>query len=274
VAVGSVTDRGRIVAMLATSRDGTRIAYERSGVGPAVLLVHGSLSDREHAWADVIPLLGHQVSAYALDRRGHGDSDDGQSYSLAREHQDIAAVIAAIHGPVVVVGHSFGSLCALGAIRATPGVSGAIFYEGIPQDGSSVIPEGLADRIEALVEAGDPEAALGLALAEVEHHRHHRRVHGNPAAVAGVATLARELEAERRFRFDAAAFRDRKIPTLVLTGSESAASIQADASALADSLPVAELVLLPGQRHGCQHADPELFAATTLGFVDRLGRQR
>ena len=57
--------------MRATSSDGTAIAYEEGGSGPSVVLVHGALSDRRHAFGAVRPLLERWVTVYALDRRGH-----------------------------------------------------------------------------------------------------------------------------------------------------------------------------------------------------------
>ena len=68
--------------------DGTSIAVEEGGNGPSLLLVHGSGSLRK-AWGRVAPLLQSQFHTYAMDRRGHGDSTDDATYSLAREAEDV-----------------------------------------------------------------------------------------------------------------------------------------------------------------------------------------
>ena len=64
------------------------------------MLVHGPLSDRRHGFGTVRPLLERRVTLYALDRRGHGDSEDAPRYAPRCEHEDLAAVVAA--GPVPV----------------------------------------------------------------------------------------------------------------------------------------------------------------------------
>jgi pimeloyl-ACP methyl ester carboxylesterase len=248
------------------------IAYEASGSGPSVLLVHGALSDRRHAFGAVRPLLERRVTVYALDRRGHGDSGDAPVYAPGCEHEDVAAVLAAVPGPVDLVGHSFGALCALEAARAGAEIRRLVLYEGVPRDGRTISPDGLAARAEVLLRQGRAEAALDLILAEVEHHGPARlaRDHRAPswsASVAGVAVLDRELEVENEYRFAPERYANVAAPALVLAGAESVPSIRADAKAVAAGLPDARLTLLAGQRHGCLHRAPELFADVVLDFL-------
>jgi pimeloyl-ACP methyl ester carboxylesterase len=96
-----------------TSRDGTRIAYARSGAGPPLILVHGT-SAAATRWAPVVPALEEHFTVYAVDRRGRGESGDADDYAIEREFEDIAALIDATGGPANVLGHSFGG-CALEA---------------------------------------------------------------------------------------------------------------------------------------------------------------
>src|SRR5262249_51686585 len=98
------------------SRDGTVIAYERrSAGGPPVILVHGSASDGKR-WQPILPMIDDDFSVYTIDRRGYGNSEDGGRYSIEAEFDDILALAQTINaGPVNVVGHSYGALCALGA---------------------------------------------------------------------------------------------------------------------------------------------------------------
>jgi pimeloyl-ACP methyl ester carboxylesterase len=158
------------------------------------VLVHGALSDRRHAFGAVRPLLERRVTVYALDRRGHGDSEDASMYAPRREYEDVAAVVAAVAGPVDLIGHSFGALCALEAARAGAEVRRLVLYEGVPRDGRTISPDGLAERVDALVRARRPEAALDVVLAGVEHH--------GPAqlardAGAGYSSLARRASLPR-----------------------------------------------------------------------------
>ena len=190
------------------------------------------------------------------------------------ECDDIAAVLAAVPGPVDLIGHSFGALCALEAVRAGAAVRRLVLYEGVPRDGRTISPDGLAERAEALIREGRPEAALDLVLAEVEHHGPAQlaRDHHGPswsASVAGIEVLDRELGVENAYRFVPESYAGLTAPTLVLAGAESAASVRDDAQAVAVGLPDARLTLLAGQRHGCMHRAPELFADTVLDFLGR-----
>lgn len=256
----------------AVSEDGTPIVYEVGGCGASLVLMHGALSDRGHAFADVRPLLEEAATVVALDRRGHGDSGDAPAYDLARECADIAAVVAALPGPVDLVGHSFGSLVALEAVRTGVPVRRLVLYEGVPRDGRSVSPDGLAERVDALIRQGHPDDALDLVLTEVEHHgpaqlaRDHRGRNW-AASVAGVAVLDRELAVENAYRFLPDRYAGVTAPTLVLVGADSPTTVRADAAAVAAGLSDARLQLLAGQRHGCLHRAPELFADTVLTFL-------
>lgn len=238
------------------------------------MLVHGALSDRRHAFGAVRPLLERRVTVYALDRRGHGDSGDSSAYSPSCEHEDVAALLGAVPGPADLIGHSFGALCALEAARAGAEIRRLVLYEGVPRDGRTISPDGLAERVEVLVREGRPEAALERVLAEVEHHgpaqlaRDHRAPSWS-ASVAGVAVLDRELALENEYRFLPQLYTGMTAPTLVLAGERSAPSVRADAEAVAAGLPDARLTLLAGQSHGCLHRAPQLFADTVLEFLGR-----
>lgn len=236
--------------------------------------MHGALSDRQHAFGAVRPLLERRMTVYALDRRGHGDSGDGPEYAPRCEYEDVAAVVAAVPGPADLIGHSFGGLCALEAVRAGAEVRRLVLYEGVPRDGRTISPDGLAERAAVLIGEGRPEAALDLVLAEVQHHgpaqlaRDHRAASWSES-VAGVAVLDRELKVENEYRFTPDRYAEVAAPTLVLAGAESVPSIRADAEAVAAGLPDGTLTLLAGQRHGCMHRAPELFANAVLNFLGR-----
>ena len=95
------------------SSDGTPIAYERSGEGPPLVLVHGMVSSHR-TWELVLPELRKHFNAYAMVRRGRGESDDaGADYSLEREVEDVVALIDSTDGPVSLLGHSHGAILVL-----------------------------------------------------------------------------------------------------------------------------------------------------------------
>jgi pimeloyl-ACP methyl ester carboxylesterase len=100
-----------------TSRDGTRITFDKYGKGPALILVGGALSDRA-AGAELAQLLAPHFTVYSYDRRGRGDSTDTQPYSVQREIEDLSALIDNAGGPVYVYGKSSGAGLALHAAAA------------------------------------------------------------------------------------------------------------------------------------------------------------
>ncbi len=93
-----------------TSADGTAIAYEQQGAGPAVILVDGALCARG-AKADLAAALEPDFTVFRYDRRGRGDSGDTLPYAVQREIEDLTAVIGAAGGAACLYGHSSG--CAL-----------------------------------------------------------------------------------------------------------------------------------------------------------------
>src|SRR6266581_6679308 len=74
------------------SKDGTRIAVECLGEGPSLLIVHGGTGDRSR-WKPLLPLFASHFTVCAMDRRGHGESEAGSTYSLTKESEDVAAAV-------------------------------------------------------------------------------------------------------------------------------------------------------------------------------------
>src|SRR6476619_6218509 len=101
------------------SQDGTKIAFDQTGQGPAVVLVCGGSVDRMSN-AGLAAALADHFTVYNFDRRGRGDSGDGETYAIAREIEDIAAVIDAAGGSAFLYGISSGAALALDAAAALP----------------------------------------------------------------------------------------------------------------------------------------------------------
>jgi pimeloyl-ACP methyl ester carboxylesterase len=87
------TDEPSVMRVL--SRDGTQIAYWTSGEGPPLVVVHGTPADHTR-WRPLLPYLEPQVTVHAMDRRGRGASGDAPDYDLAREYEDVTAVVDAV----------------------------------------------------------------------------------------------------------------------------------------------------------------------------------
>src|SRR2546425_4165000 len=100
-----------------TSKDGTRIAYEKSGHGPAVVIVGGIAGDRSQQ-APLAELLAKDFTVFNFDRRGHGESGMTEPYAVEREIEDIDAIIGGAGGSAFVYGTSG---CAVLALLAAAG---------------------------------------------------------------------------------------------------------------------------------------------------------
>ncbi|MGW0085841.1 alpha/beta fold hydrolase [Streptomyces sp. NPDC003393] len=110
------------------SRDGTSIAYQRTGRGPVVVLVSGAMS----TGATVAPLaaaLADRFSTVVYDRRGRGESGDTAPYAVEREVEDLAAVLDAVGGEAALYGISSGGALVLRAAASGLPVSRVAVYE-------------------------------------------------------------------------------------------------------------------------------------------------
>jgi len=113
-----------------TSKDGTRIGYEKMGTGPALILVDGALCYRGGGWTlQAADLLKDQFTVYAYDRRGRGESGNTLPYAPEREYEDLLAVIAAVGGPAFLYGHSSGGVISLEAANRSRDVAKVFVYE-------------------------------------------------------------------------------------------------------------------------------------------------
>lgn len=255
------------------SVDGTLIAYNRHGTGPPLILVPGAGAANPAAWP-VFPALAEKFTVYAVDRRGHGKSGDGASYSIEREFEDIAAVVDSIGEPAHLLGHSFGGLCALEAALLTQNIRKLVLYEplSIVYRGKSLYPAGLIDQLQALVDANDREGALilfyssiaGLSPDELEVLKS-SPIWSERLAIAH--TLPRELRADKSYSFDAKRFMGLHTPTLLLEGGDSRDFEKEGNQAAVAALPNSRIAVLPGQQHIAMYTAPELFLITVESFL-------
>ena len=101
------------------STDGTPIAFDQSGQGPAIILAAGATATRL-AEASLAAALAPHFTVFAYDRRGRGDSGDRAPYAVESEVEDIEALITEAGGSAFVFGHSSGAVLALEAARLLP----------------------------------------------------------------------------------------------------------------------------------------------------------
>lgn len=103
----------------AISKDGTAIAFDRIGEGPALILVAGAFGDRS-GFTQLVDHMSGSLTIFNYDRRGRGDSDDTPPYSIEREVEDIEAVIDEAGGWAFLFGMSSGAVLALEAASRLP----------------------------------------------------------------------------------------------------------------------------------------------------------
>jgi pimeloyl-ACP methyl ester carboxylesterase len=91
------------------------------------VLVHGGVSDRTY-WAPLVAALAEQFTVVTVDRRGRGGSGDTEPYAVAREAEDLMAVVDAFVEPVHLRGHSYGGIV-LEAAQQTRNLLSLALYE-------------------------------------------------------------------------------------------------------------------------------------------------
>ncbi len=256
------------------SRDGTKIAVNRYGSGPSIVLVGGAFTDRR-ALAPLAQALAPYCTVLAYDRRGRGGSGDTPPYAPDREIEDLAAVIAAAGGPTCVFGHSSGAGLAVLAAADGVAISGLAVYEApyMVDRGDPLPPADLAGRMTEL------SAAAGRRGEAVEYWM--TRVIRMPAEAVTqmrAGPMWPGLEAVvHTAAYDAAIMADQErgdalptawatqvtTPTLIMDGENSPAWQHRSMDALAQLLPDTRRHTFPGADHG---VPPDVLAPVLVDF--------
>ena len=217
-------------------------------------------------------IFAREFTVYAMDRRGRGGSGDAPEYSLEREAEDVAAVLASIEAPANVLGHSYGGLCAIEASLLTSQMRRLVLYESVPLDGRGLYPDGIVDRLQGFLAAGDMDALLvalyrdvvEMSAEELELTRSQRDAWAT--RVRNGSSVPRELRTEQRYRFSADRFSRMTTPTLLIVGGDSPARELTNANGVARALPDARVAILEGQQHIAMYTAPDAFAAEVIRF--------
>jgi pimeloyl-ACP methyl ester carboxylesterase len=254
------------------SKDGTSIAFDRSGKGPAVMLVGGAFQHRaiDPQTAQLAALLAQHYTVFHYDRRGRGNSSDTHPYAIEREIEDLEALINEAGGSAFVFGMSSGGVLALYAAARGLAITKMALYE--PPFNSGDEParqaaEHYTRELRALLTEGRRGDAVTLAMT----------TWGAPAeAVAGMRqtpiwplfeSVAPTLAYDNAIMGDGSVPTERlaslTVPTLVMDGGASPAFMHNAAQAVAHALPNAKLRTLEGQTHD---VTPEVLAPVLVEF--------
>jgi len=259
--------------VLVTSRDGTIVSCEHTGTGRPLVIVPGALFASE-LWLKVTPLISRR-RAVVVDRRGRGKSGNGAAYSPEREIEDLLAVLESLEGPVDLLGHSSGAILALQvAQRTAANLERLIVYEPpVFFDAPDRIASDLPERLEALLSAGKPEAAVetflreGPRASEAELERTRARPTWQPLVESFAHTVVYDSRVQREFSPDPAELSRIRVRTLMLLGDASPARMRSGAETIAARLPNATLTELAGQQHMAMLSAPALFASAVNDFL-------
>jgi len=256
-------------AAFAVSSDGTKIAFEKAGSGPALVIVGGALSERDGG-KPLVGKLQERFTVYTYDRRGRGQSGDTKPYAAEREIEDLGAVIEQAGSKAYVYGVSSGAALSLQtAVKLGPTkVSKLAVYEPpYGQDRKEFNEQ--KDRVNQLVQAGKPGDAAEFFLKSV----------GIPAQALEDMKNSPQWERISKIDFtltyDYAILGDGSVPetvnqigvpTLVLDGEKTLPFIHPAADRIAQLIPGAQRKTLPGQTH---QASPEVVAPVLTEFFNQ-----
>jgi pimeloyl-ACP methyl ester carboxylesterase len=248
------------------------IAWEESGSGRPLVLVHGLTEDRRN-WDLVVPLLEDGFRCVRLDLRGHGQSSDAGDYSALAMAEDVATVVAeaGIAEAPLLLGHSLGAVVvsayaaggapAAGVINVDQSLRLGDFAAGLQPLGDALRGAGFHDAVLAVFDALGTAALDDASLAYVTD-RHEK---ARQDVVLGVWSLVLESEpaaltAIAEGLLGALA----GTPYLAVHGSDLAPGYEAWLTGL---LPGATVEVWDGGGHYPHLAEPERFAARVRAFA-------
>jgi pimeloyl-ACP methyl ester carboxylesterase len=244
----------------ARSKDGTLIAFERAGSGPALILVDGALCYRASGPSrPLAALLSERFTVYWYDRRGRGDSTDTTPYAIEREIEDLDALIREAGGSAFVYGISSGAALALEAANHGLAIRKLALYESpcIVDNTHAPMPADFLTRLNAVVAADRRSEAVKMFLRLVDLPAIAMVLMPLLPAWSKLKAVAHTLpyditivqDNQRGKPFQPARWADVKMPTLAMDGSKSPAWMRNGMRALAGVLPNATFRTLEGQTH-------------------------
>ena len=241
-----------------TSKDETRIAYEKSGQGPALVIVGGVLGDHTQQ-AGLAQLLADHFTVYNIDRRGHGESGDTPPYAVEREVEDLAAMLDVAGGSAFVYGTSGPGVLAMEA--AARGLSAnmkklAVWEPPyILDDSRPPIPQGYKEQLIQMLHEGRRgdmvefffTQAVGMP-ADVVAMMRQAPFWAAQEAFAPILINYATLMGDGDFKLPKERIARVAVETLIMDGGTTP-WISKAADAVAAVLPHAQRTTIPGQPH-------------------------
>lgn len=253
------TEIGRV-----TSSDGTSLAFERAGTGPAVILVDAAGNFRGFSpMPQLAEALSRNFTVFTYDRRGKGASTDTLPYAVDREIDDLQALIDAADGSAFVHGFSSGAILALLAAERGTGIVKLSLLEPPLRVESTPPPQsGLGGEVARLVVTGRRGEAyehwlkgIGVPaemIAEMRESPTWPALEATAHTLVYDSLIAGSMPPDRLAAISS--------PTLVLGSEGSGDQLRDWAQGVAGALPNASARFLPGTWHGvsAEHLAPAL----------------
>ncbi len=246
------------------SADGTTIAYERAGTGPALILVGGALNNR-HSAASLVPLLAKSFTVLSYDRRGRGDSTNTPPYAVEREVEDLRALAAAADGPVHLYGHSSGGILSLEAAAAGMPAAKVAVYEPPYLTGGGDVWQAFVDEVRDLADNGRGSEAVEAFIRHTGAGFDPGMTQAPwwPALVSLAHTLPYDLTLTADGEVPAGRFAGIAAPVLSMYGGASASWAAASAAAVAEAVQDGRKGVIDGHDHAVA---PDAVAPALLEF--------
>lgn len=244
------------------SKDGTKIVYDKSGQGQALILVAGAFSYRKFpGQVQLAHLLSEHFTVYNYDRRGRGESGDTQPYAVEREIEDLQAMIDEAGGSANVWGLSSGAVLALQTAASGANITKLALHEPpfVVNAADRTPPKNFVMHVTELIGTNRRAEAIKYFMTKGM---------GAPAFVIILLRImpsvwSRLMAVAHTLPYDAVlldGYMDGKslpvdlwstvtMPTLVLEGTESPVALRHGAQALANVLPNAQLLSKRGLGH-------------------------
>jgi pimeloyl-ACP methyl ester carboxylesterase len=239
------------------SADGTEIAYDSYGSGPALIISGGAFNTR-FSQLGVVPLLTDHFTVITYDRRGRGDSGNTPPYAIEREVDDLEALIYVAGGMAFVAGHSSGAIIGLETAARSTNITKLVAYE------PPFVPGSDGSAVRAAVADGDLErAALGFFAASGIDAAGIQQQPFWPAMVAIADTLPHDFALVGTGEVPRERYSAITAPTLLVNGGNSEPWAGEATAALAGAIPGSRRLTAEGQDHNV--AD-DVFASLLVEF--------
>ena len=252
------------------SQDGTAIAFDQSGKGPAIILVLGAFNDQA-AGVPLAARLSEHFTVFNYDRRGRGASTDTAPYAIEREIEDLAALIHEAGGSASVFGYSSGALLTLMAATQSLPIMKLALYEPpfLINYGLAGRARNVLARLTELLSSGQRGDAVELYQTEVvgipaDIVVQLRHAPFRPALENIAHTLVYDATILGNMEVMAAHLGSIATPTLLISGEESPTMMCDAAQAVTDALPHAQHCRLAGQTHDIE---PPVLAPVLQKFL-------